>query len=46
MFKEGQNISDTHLLTRDMLVDAVKEAKVIKFKGDGRFGEKQKKIAA
>ncbi|MEN6347834.1 MAG: 5'-nucleotidase C-terminal domain-containing protein [Syntrophomonas sp.] len=37
MFKEGSNIIDTHLLVRDVLIEAIQKIETIDFKGDERF---------
>lgn len=37
MFREGKNTGDTHLLVRDLLIEAVKKIKTLDFKGDDRF---------
>ncbi|MEN6460739.1 MAG: 5'-nucleotidase C-terminal domain-containing protein, partial [Syntrophomonas sp.] len=37
MFKEGSNVTDTHRLVRDVLINFIKKIKVINFKGDNRL---------
>lgn len=37
MFKAGSNVTDTHLLVRDILINNIRNIKIIDFKGDDRL---------